>query len=102
MSAGYQGDSLSAKRPSQEMLSARHAGIRGGCSVIRCETECQGRPYTLVCIKTRATWERRLEQYREDITGTRRLAALAGAVPGSDATSRALGIAIEESQNAAR
>ena len=66
---------------------------------MRCETERHGRPYTLVCIKTRATWERRLEQYREDIAGMRRLAASAGAVPGSDATARALGNAIGEAQD---
>ena len=29
---------------------------------MRCETERQGRPYTLVCIKKRATWERRLSR----------------------------------------
>ena len=69
---------------------------------MRCETERHGRPYTLVCIKTRATWERRLEQYREDIAGMRRLAAVAAAVPGSDATARALGTAIEESQSLLR
>ena len=65
---------------------------------IRCKTERHGRPYTLVCIKTRATWERQLERYRKDIAGMRRLIAAAGAVPGSDATARALGTAIEESQ----
>ena len=65
---------------------------------IRCETERHGRPYTLVCIKTRATWERRIEQYREDIAGMRRLAAAAGVVPGSDATACVLRTVIEESQ----
>ena len=69
---------------------------------MRCETERHGRPYTLVCIKTRATWERRLEQYREDIAGMRRLASSADAVPGSDATACALRTAIEESQGLPR
>lgn len=65
---------------------------------MRCETERHGRPYTLVCIKTRATWERRLEQYGEDIAAMDRLAAAAGAVPGSEAAALALRIAIDESQ----
>ena len=65
---------------------------------MRCETERQARPYTLVCIKTRATWECRLEQHREDIAGMGRLAA-AGAVPGSEAAALTLRIAIGEAQN---
>ena len=69
---------------------------------MRCETERQGRPYTLVCIKTRATRERRLKQYGEDIAAMRRLAATAGAVPGSEATSLALQTAIGEAQSRSR
>ena len=53
-----------------------HAGID-----IRCETERRGSPYTLVCVKTRATYERRLRQYREDVAEMRRLVATAEAVP---------------------
>jgi hypothetical protein len=37
------------------------------------ETERKGRPFTLVCTKTRAGHERRLAQYAEDITHMRRL-----------------------------
>ncbi len=62
------------------------------------ETERQGRPYTLVCVETRATWERRLEQYGEDIAAMRRMAAAAGTVPGSEAAALALRIDIDESQ----
>ena len=32
------------------------------------ETERKGRPYTLVCTKTRAGHKRRLAQYAEDVT----------------------------------
>ena len=57
---------------------------------IRCETERKGRPYTLVCVKTRATYERRLRQYGEDIAAMRRLVGTAEAVPGSADTTRRL------------
>ena len=41
------------------------------------ETERKGRPFTLVCTKTRAGHERRLAQYAEDIMHMRRLAEAA-------------------------
>ena len=46
------------------------------------ETERTGRPYKLICTKTRASYEQRLEQYSEDIAHMRLLAATA---PGSEA-----------------
>ena len=55
---------------------------------IRCETERRGSPHTLVCVKTRATYERRLRQYREDVVEMRRLAAAADAVPDPSAIGR--------------
>ena len=55
-----------------------HGGID-----IHCETERRGSPYKLVCVKTRATYERRLRQYEEDVAGMRRLVGTAKAVPGS-------------------
>jgi hypothetical protein len=39
-------------------------------------TERRGRPYTLVCIKTRATHARALRRYRSDLADMRRLLAL--------------------------
>ena len=42
-------------------------------------TERRGRPFTLVCTKTRASHERRLAEYAEDVSNMR---ALAGSAPG--------------------
>jgi len=39
-------------------------------------TERRGRPYTLVCTKTRATHARALRRYRSDLADMRRLLAL--------------------------
>ena len=69
---------------------------RGGID-IRCETERRGRPYTLVCTKTRGAFERRLRQYKEDIAEMRRLLETAGTAPGSADTARALRDAIARS-----
>lgn len=50
---------------------------------MRCQTERQGRPFKLVCTKTRASHKRRVRQYEEDIAEMRRLMELAQAVPDS-------------------
>ena len=42
-------------------------------------TERKGRPYTLVCTKTRATYERACQQHRSDLADMRRLLALPAA-----------------------
>ena len=70
---------------------------QGGIDIV-CETERRGRPYTLVCVKTRGAFERRLRQYDEDIAGMRRLLKAARAVPGSADTAQALRDAIAESR----
>ena len=44
-------------------------------------TEHEGRPYTLICTKTRGSYERRCAQYAQDVAHMRLLVA---AVPGSD------------------
>ncbi|MHA3774950.1 2OG-Fe(II) oxygenase [Verrucomicrobiota bacterium sgz303538] len=44
-----------------------------------CTTERKGRPYTLVCVKTLASFERACTRYREDIAQMRRLTALKAA-----------------------
>ena len=69
----------------------------GGIDIV-CETERRGRPYTLVCVKTRGAFERRLRQYDEDIAGMRRLLKSARSVPGSADTAQALRDAIAESR----
>ena len=65
----------------------------GGIDIV-CETERRGRPYTLVCVKTRGAFERRLRQYGDDIVEMRRLAQTAEAVPGSADAATALRDAI--------
>lgn len=57
---------------------------------IVCETERRGRPYTLVCTKTRGAFERRLRQYDEDVEEMQRLLRTAGAFPGSTDIAEAL------------
>ena len=64
---------------------------------MRCETERQGRPFKLVCIKTRASHERRVRQYEEDIDEMRRLIDLAEAVPDSAGEIERLHAAVERS-----
>jgi hypothetical protein len=48
-------------------------------------TERKGSPQTLVCTKTRATYQRRCEQYRKDIKALAKLAQLAARCSGSAA-----------------
>ena len=48
-------------------------------------TERRGRPYTLVCTKTRASYERRLAEYAEDVSNMR---ALADSAPGGKQAGR--------------
>ena len=71
--------------------------IEQGGIDIDCETERRGRPYTLVCVKTRGAFERRLRQYGDDIVEMRRLAQTAEAVTGSADTAKALRDAIARS-----
>ena len=67
----------------------RRAGVD-----IRCETERRGRPYMLVCAKTRATHERELRRYRDDIVEMRRLVAVSDAVPDVTGIVETLRVAI--------
>ncbi len=67
-----------------------HCGID-----IVCETERRGRPYTLVCVKTRGAFERRLQQYEEDIEEMRRLVRTAEIISSSTDIAEALRAAIE-------
>ena len=61
------------------------------------KTERRGRPHTLVCVKTRGAFERRLRQYADDIAAMHRLLEAAGGVPGSADTAQALRDAIARS-----
>lgn len=54
------------------------------------EEEQQGRPYKLKCTKNRASFERRLEEYAEDVEEMRRLVAAAGKA-SSDGLQAAVG-----------
>ena len=69
---------------------------QGGIDIV-CETERRGRPFTLVCAKTRGAFKRRLRQYEGDVAAMGRLLEAAGAVPGSGDTERALRDAIARS-----
>ena len=88
-------DSETLRMPVRKELRAHlRRQIEQGGIDIDCETERRGRPYTLVCVKTRGAFERRLRQYADDIAEMRRLLNSAGAVPGSADTARALRDAI--------
>ena len=78
----------------KELRGHLRRGIEQGGIDIDCETERRGRPFTLVCVKTRGAFERRLRQYADDIAAMRRLQDTAGAVSGSADTARALRDAI--------
>lgn len=80
----------------QELRRHLMRKIDDGRIDMRYETEEKGRPYSLVCTKTRGAYERRLQQYSEDIAGMRRLARTAEAVPGSAELAERLRTAIGE------
>ena len=60
---------------------------------IRCETERKGSPHTLICTKTRATYERRCAQYAEDVAHMRLLIA---AAPQDGAANAAYAIDLQQ------
>ena len=64
----------------QDLRSHVEASISGQRLDIRYETERRGSPHTLICTKTRTTYERRCTQYAQDIANVRLLiTAAAGA-----------------------
>ncbi len=65
------------------------------------ETEAKGRPYTLICTKTRASYRRRCQQYSHDIVEIGRLLDAAHAVPNAADTAASLRTAITRSQEKA-
>ena len=69
----------------------------GGIDIV-CETERRGRPYTLVCTKTRGAFERRLRQYKEDVEEMHRMVRTAASVPSSADITEALRAAIGQSR----
>ena len=91
-------DSKTLRMPVRKELRGHlRRQIEQGGIDIDCETERRGRPFTLVCVKTRGAFERRLRQYADDIAAMRRLQDTAGAVPGSSDTAQALRDAIARS-----
>ena len=70
----------------KELRRHVHGVIDGLGLDIRHQTERKGRPYTLVCTKTRGAWKRRCAEYAEDIAHLRLLAA---AAPSSGAAAAA-------------
>jgi hypothetical protein len=60
-------------------------------------TERKGRPYTLICTKTRATYERACQQHQSDLANMRRLIALppAESLEFSDITNRLLAASLQ-------
>ena len=97
---GFCGDPEAATRriPLRKDLRRhlRQEVARSGIDM-RCETERRGRPFTLVCIKTRASHEKRLRQYDDDIAEIRRLVGLEETVPGSGRLTERLRAAAERS-----
>ena len=61
---------------------------------IACVTEKHGRPYTLVCTKTRKSFENRMEEYAADIAAMRHLEACASAIAETGETPEQLRTAI--------
>ena len=66
---------------------------------LSCETERKGRPYTLICTKTRDSHSRRRRQYSEDISEIKRLLDAADAVPGALDTAACLRAAVTRGQD---
>ncbi len=75
----------------QEMIRRHRIDLR--CTELR-----RGRPYRLACVKTRASYKRRLEQYGKEIEAMRRLVATAATVPTATGTTTRLRAAIARSQ----
>lgn len=66
-------------RVRQELRHEIHQAIDRAGLDMKHVTERTGSPHTLVCTKTRATYERACKQYRGDLAGMRRLLALPSA-----------------------
>ena len=81
----------------KELRRHLHGVIDGLGLDIRHQTERKGRPYTLVCTKTRGAWQRRYAQYAEDVAHLRLLAA---AVPSRGAAAAACAGALRQVQAA--
>ena len=72
----------------QELRAHLRETIRRHRMDLRCRELKRGRPYQLVCVKTRGSYERRLEQYGKDIEAMRRL--VAAPVPAETGTTARL------------
>ena len=61
---------------------------------IKHRTEKKGSPHSLICTKTRGTYDSRMKQYRGDVTEFRRLLSVAEKVPNSSETVKGLRMAV--------
>ncbi len=69
---------VTLRLPLRKELRRHVHGVIDGLGLdIRHQTERTGRPYTLVCTKTRGAWQRRCAQYADDIAHLRLLAVAA-------------------------
>ncbi|MCI4428010.1 MAG: 2OG-Fe(II) oxygenase [Burkholderiales bacterium] len=70
---------LSPAEPTWRLKAAEHershveATIQQSACDVDCETDRRGRPYTLVCAKNRASYERRVAQRKRDLEDLKRL-----------------------------
>lgn len=83
----------------QERRQHLRSEIEKARADLKCETERMGRPYTLVCTKTRDSHSRRLRQYSEDISEIRRLLDAADSVRNETDRMASLRAAVARSQS---
>jgi len=65
-------------KAAQEARSHVEGTIRSNTCDLDCDTEQRGRPYTLRCTKNQASYQRRVEQRRQDLAHLTRLGGDAG------------------------
>ena len=81
----------------QELRAHLRLKIKRHRMDLRCRELKRGRPYRLVCIKTRASHERRLERYGKEVEAMRRLVTTAPGVPSETGLAKRLQAAIARS-----
>ena len=81
----------------QELRTHLRLTIKRHRMDLSCRELKRGRPYRLVCIKTRASHERRLERYGKEVEAMRRLVATAPGVASETGLAKRLQDAIARS-----
>ena len=84
----------------RELRSHLRSVIGSAGADLSYETERKGSPYTLICTKTRDSYNRRRQQYANDISAIKHLLEVANAVPESATTAAELRAAVTCSQSA--